>query len=298
MGLLALKVLCSVGVGLTVRHADQKGVNRLGMIRVNYAVAAIVAFLLLVVRPEVRVSRNTMWIALVAGVSYAATMLLWSQAISRSGIALTVGFTRMSVIIPVLVSMLVWKEIPRLTQSLGIVLGVAALLITGRRPAATDRQQATGDTRPAGPLLLAGLFVASGIAALSTKLFQELCPAQENLHFQALLFIVAFIVATISSGTVRLFRSGKGDSPPHRERTNRKSLEWGSVLGLVNVGSSIFMVLALGLVAGPLAFPISAAGEVAVLAVLGRVIWKEPLNRLSIIGLGMTLAALVLVQLR
>ena len=298
MGFLALKVLCSVGVGLTVRHAAHKGINRLGMIRINYAAAAIIAFLLLVVRPEVRVSRTTLWIALVAGVSYAATMLLWSQAISRSGIAKTVGFTRMSVIIPVLVSMLAWKEIPRLTQGVGIVLGVAALLITGHRPATTDRQQATGETRPAGPLLLAGLFVASGIAALSTKLFQELCPAQENLHFQALLFVIAFMVATVSSGTVPLFRSGKGDSPQHRERTDRKSLEWGLVLGTVNVGSSIFMVLALGLIAGPLAFPISAAAEVAVLAVMGRVVWKEPLDRLSMVGLGMTLAALVLVQLR
>jgi drug/metabolite transporter (DMT)-like permease len=285
MGFLALKVLCSVGVGLTVRHAAHKGINRLGMIRINYAAAAIIAFLLLVVRPEVRVSRTTLWIALVAGVSYAATMLLWSEAISRSGIALTVGFTRMSVIIPVLVSMLVWKEIPRLTQGVGIVLGVAALLITGRRPATTDRQQATGDTRPAGPLLLAGLFVASGVAALSTKLFQELCSAQENLHFQALLFVIAFIVATIFCYS-------------HRERTDRKTLEWGWVLGTVNVGSSIFIVLALGLIAGPLAFPISAAAEVAVLAVLGRVVWKEPLDRLSMVGLGMTLAALVLVQLR
>jgi drug/metabolite transporter (DMT)-like permease len=329
MGFLALKVLCSVGVGLTVRHAAHKGINRLGMIRINYAAAAIIAFLLLVVRPEVRVSRTTLWIALVAGVSYAATMLLWSQAISRSGIAKTVGFTRMSVIIPVMVSMLVWKEIPRLTQSLGIVLGVAALLITSHRPTRDCPQEfpagnsgavpspgtawdspgfrgtkpwgspcAQGETRPAGPLLLAGLFVASGVAALSAKLFQELCPAQENLHFQALLFVIAFMVATVSSGTVPLFRSGKGDSPQHRERTDRKSLEWGLVLGTVNVGSSIFMVLALGLIAGPLAFPISAAAEVAVLAVLGRVVWKEPLDRLSMVGLGMTLAALVLVQLR
>jgi drug/metabolite transporter (DMT)-like permease len=316
MGFLALKVLCSVGVGLTVRHAAYKGINRLGMIRINYAAGAIIAFLLLIVRPEVGVSRNTLWIALVAGVSYAATMLLWSQAISRSGIAKTVGFTRMSVIIPVLVSMLVWKEIPRLTQGVGIVLGVVALFITGRRPARDCPQEfpagnsgavrspgtawgspglrgtkpwgspsAAGDAQPAGPLLLAGLFLASGVAALSTKLFQELCPARENLHFQALLFIVAFIVATVSYYS-------------YRERTDRKSLEWGWVLGTVNVGSSIFMVLALGLVAGPLAFPISAAAEVAALAILGRVVWKEPLDRLSIIGLGMTLVALVLVQLR
>ena len=114
---------------------------------------------------------------------------------------------------------------------------------------------------------------------MSTKLFQELCPAQENLHFQALLFIVAFIVATISYYS-------------HREQTDRKSVEWGWVLGTVNLGSSIFIVLALGLVAGPLAFPISAAAEVAVLAILGRVVWKEPLDRLSIIGLVMTVAAL------
>ena len=271
-------------MALILRHSDRKGVSWLGLIRINYAAAAIIAFLLVVAQPEVTVSRNTVWIAVFAGVSYVAALVIWFRAIQLKGIALTVGFTRMSVIVPVLFSMLVWREIPRWHQGVGILLGVAALLMTGRRAAVSVGPQSTGSRRLDGQLLLLMLFAVSGIAALSSKLFQKLCPMQENLHFQVLLFVVAFIV------TSALFYIRK-------EHADRASLEWGALLGVVNLGSSVFMVLALGLVAGPLAFPASAAAEVAVIAVLGRVIWKEPLDRLSIVGPALTVAALLLVQI-
>lgn len=287
MAFLALKVLCSVALALILKRSDRQGFNWLGLIRVNYAVAAILAFLLLIARPEVSVSRNTLWIALLGGVSYVAALVIWFRAIQLRGIALTVGYTRTSVIIPILFSMLVWREIPRWYQGVGILLGIVALLVTGRRLAPGHRPPTT-DHRPGGQLLLLLLFVVSGIAALSSKLFQKLCPMRENLHFQTLLFVVAFAVTSV----LYYLRPPATD---HRQPAT--VLQWGALLGTVNLGSSVFMVLALGLVAGPLAFPASAAAEVAVIAVLGRVIWKEPLDRLSVVGLALTVAALLLVQI-
>jgi drug/metabolite transporter (DMT)-like permease len=281
---LGLKVACSVALALILKHVDQKGISRLGLIRVNYAAAAVIAFLLLVVGPPLSVSRNTLWVAALAGVSYVAALVIWSKAIQQNGIALTVGFTRISVIVPVLVSMLVWKEIPRWHQGLGIVLGIVAMLITGRQAATSSRPQAPQGKRFGGQLLLFVLFAVSGVAALSSKLFQELCPMQENLHFQALLFVVAFMVTTILCYI-------------EKQKIEKVSLEWGAILGGVNLGSSVFMILALGLVSGTLAFPTSAAAEVAVIAVLGRVVWKERLDRLSVVGLVLTVVALLLVQI-
>jgi drug/metabolite transporter (DMT)-like permease len=281
---LALKVLCSVSMALILKHSDRRGINSLGLIRINYAAAAILAFALVIARSEVSVSTNTLWIAILAGVSYVAALVIWFKAIQDRGIALTVGYTRMSVIVPILFSMLVWREIPRWHQGVAIALGIAALLTTGRRPATNVGLRSTDSRRLGGQPLLLLLFAVSGVAALSSKLFQKLCPMQENLHFQALLFVVAFVVTS-----ALLYM--------RKERTDRASLERGALLGAANLGSSVFMVLALGLVAGPLAFPASAAAEVAVIAVLGRVIWKEPLDRLSIAGLALTVAALLLVQI-
>jgi drug/metabolite transporter (DMT)-like permease len=126
--------------------------------------------------------------------------------------------------------------------------------------------------------------LASGIAGLSSKLFREICPEDENLQFQAILFLTAFALTTL---------------PYYRRkaRTELRALQWGAALGTVNLGSSLFMVLTLTAVAGTLAFPVSAALEVAVIAVLGRVVWKEPLPRRVLIGLALTAAALVLVNL-
>jgi uncharacterized membrane protein len=281
MGFLVAKVGCSIAVALLLKHADQLKLNRMSVIRINYAAAAILSFLLVVTQPSRHISGNTIWVAVIAGLSYVAALVLWSQAIQESGLALTVGVNRLAIIVPVLSSIFIWKEIPRLHQGIGIVLGILAMLVIGRESRNKDQPRIMNLRRQ---LLLIALFISAGIANLSSKLFDEMCRPEENYQFQALLFIVAYLVTT-----VLYYRQ--------KERTDTPVVQWGAMLGAVNLGSSIFIILALQVMTGAIVFSISAALEVAVIAVLGRVIWKERLSRLSIIGLVMAVAALVLVQL-
>ena len=146
------------------------------------------------------------------------------------------------------------------------------------------KEPATATSRWPDWLLLVALFLASGAANLSSKVFNEVCPANDNYQFQTMLFVVAFIVTTIICFV-------------RKERVDRRTLEWGALLGAANLGSSVFLILALTAVSGTVAFPISAAAEVAVVAVLGRLVWREHLSRLSVLGLGLAVVALVLVNL-
>jgi drug/metabolite transporter (DMT)-like permease len=304
---LVAKVACSVVLALILKHSDQLGLSRLAVIRVNYGMAAVLAFLVLLGQPQPTVARNTIWVALLGGISYAAALILWARVIREGGLALTVGLNRLAIVIPVLFSIVLWHEMPRWHQALGIVLSLVATVIVGREGTRTMRNAGRGMRNEKGSrtngteqdpsaapresgvlrrqLLLAGMFVAAGAANLSSKLFDELCPPDQNMQFQVLLFVTAFIVATIL-----YYRQ--------REHVSRPIAQWGALLGVVNLGSSIFTILALVALTGTIAFPVSAALEVALIALLSRFVWKEPLSRLSIAGLALTVVSLVLVQVR
>jgi drug/metabolite transporter (DMT)-like permease len=310
MSFLAAKIACSVVLALILKQSDQLGLNRMGLLRMNYAAAAILAFVLLLSQPHHSAATATYWVALLAGVSYVASLALWASAIQQSGIALTMALTRISVVVPVLFSIFLWKEVPHWYQVVGAILGLAAALLIGRQgmryPPTAYRSPPTAFSDcgkrcalsgervqefglrtsafgfPRG-VTLAALFLASGVANLSSKVFNEVCPPDDNLMFQALLFVVAFIVTS-------------GFYFARKEKVNQRVLQWGSLLGAANLGTSVFLILALATVSGAVAFPISAAAEVAVVAVLGAVLWRERLDRLSIVGLALTVVALVLVN--
>jgi drug/metabolite transporter (DMT)-like permease len=281
MLLLAAKIGCSIALAVILRHGQQAKLNLVAMIRINYAAAAILAFFLSLLSSRHHIGPNTLWVAILAGVSYAAAMLLWVRAMQDSGIALTTGLNRLSIMVPILCSAAIWHEIPKWFQSVGAVLGLGAAVLIGRqKPGPESAGRPTGSRR----VVQIGMFLAAGVAALSSKLFNELCPADDNLMFQALLFVTAFVCTTL----IYYVRKDKVD---------QNSLAWGAAFGAINLGSSVFMVLALVTLPGTIAFPVAAAVEVAVIALLGRSIWREKLDRLSILGLALTVAALVLVNL-
>ena len=68
------------------------------------------------------------------------------------------------------------------------------------------------------------------------------------------------------------------------------------MLGAANLGNYLFLVLALSVLPGIVVYPVIAAGEVGLMAVAGVAIWRERLGVPSWVGVGLAVAALVLLQ--
>ena len=124
---LLLKVASSVGMGLVLKRADARSLDRLPLIRINYAVAAILGFFATVALGQSHISPPTTLLAVVTGALFVAGILVWTRAIRAAGLALSVVAMRTAVVIPLLASVIIWHEHPSPLELAGSIVALLAL---------------------------------------------------------------------------------------------------------------------------------------------------------------------------
>jgi len=192
---------------------------------------------------------------------------------------------RSAVVIPLLASAVIWRErlAPlELGGSAVALLALALVLSEVRTRAAAN----PSSRRTASPSLLwlVLLFLTDGLVMVPALAFRQEMSSAETMPFQTVIFATAFLLSTL------LYYLG-------RPRLSRQTLQWGSLLGVANLGNYLFLVLALTVLPGLVVYPAIAAGEVGLTAVAGRLLWKERLGGRSWLGIALVVAALVMIQL-
>jgi drug/metabolite transporter (DMT)-like permease len=274
----------------------------------NYAAGAIVALALLAGAGLSSFSVPAVLLGAINGWQYLSTFLFMFVLIGLAGIAVTSGFLRLSVAVPVLASIAIWGEWPTPPQTVGLVLAGLALPLLGSRSG--RRRQVRGKAHEGetehSPLAIATLVVVtiliSGSGLLAAKAFAELHqPDQRPVYIAAV-----YVTATLFGLAVWPWRGRLRPSlPPTSSVAPARvpqppalapSLVLGVVIGLVNVGQLLALLPALAVVPGVIAFPLSSAGGLA-LATLGAwLFWREPLGGRTGVGIALAMAAGVLVN--
>ncbi|MFO7638447.1 MAG: hypothetical protein R6X14_03960 [bacterium] len=280
MHFLLLKVASAVGLGLVLRRAEGRRMPLLPLLRVNYAAAALLAFFGAYLAGQHHISVPTALLGAATGVVFVAGLLVWARAIRAAGLALSVVAMRTAIVVPVLLAALVWRERPSAFELAGSAVALAALGLVLSDAGRPDR---AGAGRVAA-FWLAALFLVDGLVVTAALVFRKELPQAEHLPFQAMVFVSAFLVTTLVCFA-------------RRQRPDMAALRWGSLLGLANLGNYLFLVLALTVLPGMVVYPVIAAGEVGLLALAGTLIWRERLRPRSWFGVGLVVAALVLLQL-
>ena len=111
-----------------------------------------------------------------------------------------------------------------------------------------------------------------------------IAPASALPGYQTCLYAVA---ALLSVGYV-VYR---------RTRPTGREAWVGMSLGLLNAGLTVSIMLALGLLAAAIVFPVAACSIVALNAILGWRLWGERLAGWQIVGVALVPAIVVLVNL-
>lgn len=288
MHFLLLKIASSVGMGLVLKRADTLRLPRLPLLRVNYAVAAVLAFFGAVAFGQTGLSGRAAVLAVVVGALFVAGLLFWARAIAAAGLALSVVAMRLAIVVPVAASVLVWREQPSRLELLGsvaalVALGLVVSDVVGRSRRAGEADE-TGRVGRLAWLWMLGVFAVNGLVNTAAKYFQQELPQAETMPFQAVVFVAAFVVTTILHYA-------------RRDRVTRVALNYGAMLGAANLGNYLFLILALALLPGTVVYPATAAGEVGLMAFAGILIWKERVGVRSWLGIGLAVGALILIQL-
>ena len=104
---------------LLVRAAQRRGVDAVAAGVVNYAFAAGF-YWVAVCATGIGYAPEALRIGIPAGVFYVSTYLLLLPAMTIRGVAIAMGFVRLSVVIPLIAAVVVWHEAPGPLKQVGI----------------------------------------------------------------------------------------------------------------------------------------------------------------------------------
>ncbi len=274
---LILAIISSMLVSVLMRLSEGKSRGGTALLAMNYLMCCILAFLFTgtpVLFPAHEGLPVTIGLGVIGGVLYLGAFVLLQWNISKNGVVLPATFMKLGVLVPTLMSILIFGENPRPAQLAGVALAVLAILLINGR----GRQQA-------GSVLgLICLLLAGGGADGMSKIYEEAGSPDLSGHFLLYIFIVAFLLCLL----LCLLR---------RQKIGGQELLFGAAIGIPNYLSSRFLLLALSDVPAVVAFPTYSVATIVLVTLVGVFCFREKLEKRKLIALAVILAALVLLNI-
>ncbi len=277
---LILTITCSTSIALILKFSSVNKGNSILLLASNYFVAAIIGFILFKIEPMSEYSLRTFLFGGILGSLFVASFFAFSKAIDAAGTALSTLSSRISLVIPVVLSIILFNEQPTLFNIGGFVLtGITIYLFY-----LSLRRDKTRSLQIKDFIYLAGVLIGIGLADFSMKVFQQTQPIAEKQFFIFSIFFFAFIYCII----IVLYK---------KIPFNRKTVLSGFVLGVPNVFSSVFLIGALESIEAILVYPIVNVSIILLTTIVAYLIWKEKVDRLGILSLLSGIIAIIFLTL-
>lgn len=273
---LLLALVFSAVLALVLKYLNTG--SPYGVYLVNYITCAVLAFATLQPRTLYNGDATPCWLGAITGLVYLASLAANGYSIHKNGAILSSVFTRLGVLVPILLSVTLFGERPTLLQRLGVVLAVAAAVVMNGLPGKAAAEQRVYLL----PLVLTLLL--NGTADAMSKVFNQLGRRQDDGLFMFYIFLFAGL-ATL----VLLLR--------RRCPVTKRDVLFGILEGVPNFLSSRLLLAALGQLPAFLVYPSYSVGVILVISVASFFVFRERLNRRQLGAAGMILAALVLLNL-
>jgi drug/metabolite transporter (DMT)-like permease len=282
MGYIFLCIFCSSIILIVFKLATNQKLDIFKVIMINYLVASApgILFSFPTNHSTGEILNVLPWASMI-GFLFISIFFLVGKTTAVSGMAITSIASKMSVVIPVLFSILYYKEATDLFKISGIALALVALFL-----AVYTKQRST-----AGILIWlmpVVLFFGNGLLDSIVKFTQ----AEIILDFDVFLFnTIVFGTALVVGLIIWPIRNSKKGS------FSKKTLLLGTVLGIANFGSLFAMVKALGSsVDSSMVFLINNTGILVLASLTGVFLFKERLSRINTIGIILAVGAIVLLS--
>ncbi|SHG24675.1 EamA family transporter [Flagellimonas flava] len=283
---LLFSVLCTTLIFIIFKLFDVYKVQTPYAIVVNYVVAFTVGILLYGGEVNFTQLSGSSWFlgAMGMGVFFILIFNLMAKASQVAGVAVASVATKMSLVIPVVIGVILYQEKLSALQITGILLALAAVYFTSIK----EKSLTISKKSLLLPILV---FIGSGIIDTSMKYFEERHLAKEEVAiFSAMVFVFAALSGFVFIG----FKSIQG-----RFKMNIKDVLAGIVLGVPNYFSIYFLIKALqneGLSSAAI-FTINNVAVVMLCTLLGILIFKERLSLKNWGGIALAVLSIILVAL-
>lgn len=281
---LILSVLASSLIFVVFKLFAKYKVQTLYAIIINYITACTVGLFFysepfeLLVIPQ----KSWFWGAIALGLLFILVFNLMAATSQKLGISVASVATKMSLVIPVLFGVILYREALVYLEIIGIILALFAVFFASLK----EKKIKTEKWAFVLPLLV---FLGSGIIDTSIKYAQEVHIQEEEYPiFSATIFAAAAII-----GMFFIIVKSRKQSL----KINLKNSIGGICLGVPNYFSIYFLLKALQhpMWTSASVFTINNVAIVMFSTLLGILIFKEPLSVKNWLGIGLAIISIVLV---
>jgi len=275
---ILLSILMCAAFGHTMRHAQHCGRNMPWVGAWNYIIAAGVSWTIWIVQGEGQppLTSFALNMGTIAGVCLVTAYFLMVPCIRIAGVGITQAIAQLSVIIPIIASIFIWRETPGMVRAVGLGLVLVAFPFLGYGRAVP---RDSGERSRFWLLLV--FFVVEGITGLTMKAYSQRAPGQE-IAYMCFMFSVPALINLIAA--IRM-------APP-----DRRDLAHGTILGLINAFAGFTFLRALERAPGIVVFPTISIGSILVASLLAMVLWDERYRGKVLWGMAVAVIALILIN--
>lgn len=258
---LILTIFCSTSIALILKYNDTKNGNPIILLNGNYLAASVISFILILLNNQFNFSWQSLLFGAFLAVFFVSSFFAFAKAVNVAGPALATVSSRLSVIIPIFLSIFIFNEIPGTFQ----YLGIAFTLLTIYLFYLSLKNIKNKKLNKLDYIYLFAVLVGIGIADFCIKIFQTWRPPSEKEFFLFSIFFFSFLYTF----AIILFK---------KISFEKRTAFSGMILGIPNIFSTFFLIGALAALPAIIVYPTVNIGIILLTSLGAAIFWKETLN--------------------
>lgn len=285
-------ILCSASLNILFKYSEKQQSNRLAVSFFSFLGSTTFSLVLLksetfaMFRDEMSSSISgqitfltpsfyALLLGLINGFLYFGAFYVLQLSTSKNGSAMTATFNKLGVMVPAVLSVLVFHEVPKLIQIAGVIIASIAILMVYLK----KEENSIITLR----IALIGTFLLGGLADFTSKIFQ----VHGSSQFENLYLFFTFFFSLIITGLFMLIKD---------RRIKRLDVIVGLVSGIPSQLISLFLLRSLSSLPGFVVFPLYSVGVILVVNLVNLLFFKERLTRRQSLAIGAIVVAVVLLN--
>ena len=273
---LLLAIAGSSMISILLRLSSGKIKEGCSMLAFNYLTCTILGIAYAGITPGIHQNPGfpaALGLGVVNGILLLVSFILMQSSVRNNGVVLTSIFTKLGLLVPVVLSVLVFREMPTPVQIIGFCIAIAAIIVINLQK----------DTGRFDWSLIILLLLAGGTDAMA-KIYEALGSADLTDPYLLYSFGAAFVLC---SGVVIV----------KKERPGFREFLFGTLIGIPNFLSSKFLLSALETVPAVVAYPTFSVATLLVITLTGVLAFREKLKPHQWLSLAAILVALVMLNI-
>ena len=278
MGFLLLAFGSSALISIIMRMSSDKIHANRSMLAMNYCVCAFLG---------ARYAKFDIWLAhengfslvlglgFISGILFLVSFVLFLVNTKKNGVVLSAIFMKLGLLVPFVMSIFLFGEMPTALQVIGFIIAIAAII-------AINYQKDDSSSKFSFALIF--LLLVGGSADVMAKVFEE----YGNDVFSDLFLFYTFAVALVLCIGLVIWK---------KEKPGKTEFIYGAIIGVPNFFSSKFLIAALKDVPAVIAYPTYSVATILIVTLAGVFVFKEKLNKRQWCALVAILVALVLLNI-